>query len=301
MAGSRASTSRSSTSRARAGATRSASSSPARSTTSGVERSIRAKLLVDGDHYEDLVARAIAGANVSVWISTANLKTMLVEAPIGSRARARGRYVSFFEALGDLARRGVDVRILHASPPSGPLAREMARLGASATSRSTSAVKMRRCPRVHLKMIAIDGRLLYLGSANLTGAGLGAKGEGRRNFEMGIVTDSDAMLDASQERFDRIWRGTECASCKLRSACDAPIDLLVRRRNDENDAPVVRRRNDKNDATVVRRRNDKNDATVVRRRAATRAGQPTGTGTPAAEATSRGSSPRRRRSPSSPR
>jgi phosphatidylserine/phosphatidylglycerophosphate/cardiolipin synthase-like enzyme len=194
----------------------------------GVERPIRARLLVDGDHYDELITRAVAHACVSVWITTANLKTMLVEAPIGSRARARGRYVSFFESLGDLAGRGVDVRLLHASPASGPLAREMARLGER--ERTSGAVKMRRCPRVHLKMIAVDGRLLYLGSANLTGAGLGAKAEGRRNFEMGIMTDSEAMLDAAQERFDRIWRGSECASCKLRGECDLPIDVLVRRR-----------------------------------------------------------------------
>lgn len=187
------------------------------------ERTIRAKLLVDGDHYEHFIARNVSRANVSVWISTANLKSMLVEAPIGSRARARGRYVSFYESLGDLAKRGVDVCILHASKPSAPLAREIKRLGAN-------AVKMRRCPRVHLKMIAVDGSLLYLGSANVTGAGLGAKGEGRRNFEMGIVTDNEAMLDAAQARFDRIWRGAECKGCKLRSVCDAPLDGLRKRR-----------------------------------------------------------------------
>jgi phosphatidylserine/phosphatidylglycerophosphate/cardiolipin synthase-like enzyme len=198
-----------------------------------VARTIRAKLLVDGAHYDELIARAVTDAKVSVWISTANLKTMLVEAPIGSRARARGRYVSFFETLRDLARRGVDVCILHASRPSGPLAREMARLAGT-----KGLVKMRQCPRVHLKMIAIDGRLLYLGSANLTGAGLGAKGEGRRNFEMGIVTDSEAMLDAAQERFDRIWRGAECAGCKLRSECDAPLDGLDR--TPKKEAPTSR-------------------------------------------------------------
>ncbi len=184
-------------------------------------RTIRAKLLVDAEHYDDLVAKAIAGATVSVWISTANLKTMMVEAPIGSRARARGRYVSFFETLADLSKRGVDVCILHASPPSGPLARELARL-----AKNAAGVKMRRCPRVHLKMIAVDGKLLYLGSANLTGAGLGAKGDGRRNFEMGIVTDDEAMLDAAQGRFDRIWRGRECGSCTMRRQCDAPLDRV---------------------------------------------------------------------------
>ncbi len=183
-----------------------------------MERTIRAKLLVDGAHYDELVARAVEDARVSVWIATANLKTMLVEAPIGTRARARGKYVSFFETLSDLAARGVDVCILHAAEPSGPLRRELPRM---------RGVKMRRCPRVHMKIVAIDGRLLYLGSANLTGAGLGAKGEGRRNFELGVLTDDESMLDAAQARFDRIWRGAECAGCKLRRECPKPLDLLT--------------------------------------------------------------------------
>ena len=181
-------------------------------------RGVRVKLIVDRDHYDDLVARRLRDARVSVWISTANLKTTLVEAPVGSRARARGRFVSLYESLDDLAKNGVDVRILHASPPSRPLAKEMG---------PKNGVKLRQCPRVHLKMIAIDGRLLYLGSANLTGAGIGAKGDGRRNFEMGILTDSDAMLDDAQERFDRIWRGAECAGCKLRSVCPKPLDTIT--------------------------------------------------------------------------
>jgi phosphatidylserine/phosphatidylglycerophosphate/cardiolipin synthase-like enzyme len=85
---------------------------------------------------------------------------------------------------------------------------------------------MRACPRVHLKMIAIDGALLYLGSANFTGAGLGAKGDGRRNFELGVLTDDEWMLDEAQARFDSIWRGAECASCRLRRECPAPLDRV---------------------------------------------------------------------------
>ena len=227
-------------------------------------RTIRAKLLFDGAHYEELIATAVTKAQVSVWISTANLKTMMVEAPIGSRARASGKYVSFFETLGELSRRGVDVCILHASPPSGPLQRELARL-----AKNASGIKMRRCPRVHLKMIVVDGRLLYLGSANLTGAGLGAKGDGRRNFEMGIVTDSESMLDAAQERFDRIWRGRECGACKMRSECDKPLDMP---------APP---------------------ASGVRVRVAARAG--TSVPVTARSVTSRAASKRTCRSPSSPR
>jgi hypothetical protein len=79
-----------------------------------------------------------------------------------------------------------------------------------------------------MKLIAIDGALLYLGSANFTGAGLGAKGDGRRNFELGIATDDEWMLDAAQARFETIWRGGECGACKMRRECPKPLDTLAR-------------------------------------------------------------------------
>ena len=59
-----------------------------------------------------------------------------------------------------------------------------------------------------------------------TGAGLGAKGAGRRNFELGLVTDDAELLDEVQALYDRIWRGGECGGCKLRDRCEAPLDGL---------------------------------------------------------------------------
>jgi phosphatidylserine/phosphatidylglycerophosphate/cardiolipin synthase-like enzyme len=84
--------------------------------------------------------------------------------------------------------------------------------------------EMRTCPRVHLKLIVVDGAYAYLGSANFTGAGLGARGDGRRNFELGVATDDDVLLDSAQLRFDRIWSGRECGACRLRARCPAPLD-----------------------------------------------------------------------------
>jgi phosphatidylserine/phosphatidylglycerophosphate/cardiolipin synthase-like enzyme len=177
-------------------------------------------LVTDREHYENVIL-AIGHARTSVWIATANVKQLMIEAPIGTRARARGRYVPILDTLQSLCDRGVRVRLLHAAPPSRPFREE---LEARSRRLRPPCFQMRACPRVHLKMIAIDGALLYLGSANFTGAGLGAKGDGRRNFEMGIVTDDDWMLDATQSRFDAIWRGAECASCRLRSQCPLPLD-----------------------------------------------------------------------------
>ncbi len=57
------------------------------------------------------------------------------------------------------------------------------------------------------------------GSANWTGAGLGAKGTGRRNFELGFAGTDDGLLDRAQEMIDSIWRGVPCKTCKLHDVC----------------------------------------------------------------------------------
>lgn len=182
-------------------------------------RAVSLSLLRDEAHYHELVDGPLRRARVSLWISTANVKELHVEAPVGTRARAQGRYVSIVPLLAELAGRGVEVRLLHAGLPSG-------RFRATLDRVATDGLELRRCPRVHLKMIAVDGELLYLGSANLTGAGLGAKGQGRRNFEAGILTDDELMLDEMQETFDAIWRGVHCGGCRLRAQCPAPLDLI---------------------------------------------------------------------------
>lgn len=185
-------------------------------------RRVELKLIRDRDHYDVLVQRVMAKARVSLWIATANVKELRIEAPVGSRARARGRYVSLLDLFADLSAKGVELRLLHAGVPSRAFRAELDRHD----KLKTGALEMRCCPRVHLKMIAVDGSSLYLGSANLTGAGLGAKGEGRRNFEAGVLLDDDVLLDEMQAVFDRIWTGKECKGCRVRDVCPRPLDTL---------------------------------------------------------------------------
>jgi phosphatidylserine/phosphatidylglycerophosphate/cardiolipin synthase-like enzyme len=185
-----------------------------------VKRRVEVTLVRDRAHYTDVVMGAVARARVSVWIATANVKGVRVEAPVGTRARARGAYVSILSMLDGLAGRGVELRLLHASAPSRAFRADLAQQPRLAAG----ALALRCCPRVHLKMIAVDGALLYLGSANFTGAGLGAKGDRRRNFEAGVLTDDDVLLDEMQGTFDRIWSGKECPRCALRAVCPRPLD-----------------------------------------------------------------------------
>jgi phosphatidylserine/phosphatidylglycerophosphate/cardiolipin synthase-like enzyme len=170
-------------------------------------------------HYETVI-RAVREAKTSVWIATANLKELMVEDLRWTSRRRRVGSTSYRSVIGvfaELATSGVELRILHASPPSRPFREELRR-------HPGLPLEMRLCPRVHMKAVIVDGRFLYLGSANWTGAGLGAKGTGRRNFEIGIVTDDALLLDDVQELFDRVWRGAECAACRLRAECPRPLD-----------------------------------------------------------------------------
>jgi phosphatidylserine/phosphatidylglycerophosphate/cardiolipin synthase-like enzyme len=185
-------------------------------------RAIALELVSGRGHYDRVIA-AVLAARTSVWIATANLKELLVEPAPGAasrRKRRREEYRSILAALDELAARGVELRVLHGELPSRPFRAELLRRPALATG----GLALRRCPRVHLKLVIVDGALLYLGSANWTGAGLGARGTSRRNFELGIVTDDGQLLDETQALVDRIWRGAECATCSLRADCPGPLD-----------------------------------------------------------------------------
>jgi phosphatidylserine/phosphatidylglycerophosphate/cardiolipin synthase-like enzyme len=188
------------------------------------ERRVRLKVLSDREHYDD-VMEAVLRARHSVWVATANLKDLMVEDPrlVPGRRRGRGsHYRSVLEVFAELAEAKVELRILHASMPS----RAFRRSFDAQPSLVSGGLQMRMCPRVHLKTVVIDARLMYLGSANWTGAGLGAKGDGRRNFEMGILTSDEPLIDETQERFDLIWRGAECSDCRLRDECEMPLDEI---------------------------------------------------------------------------
>lgn len=178
--------------------------------------------LISGEAHYHRVVESVLGARHSVWIATANLKELMVEDGRVQPGRARTRrqsHRSVLEAMAELADRGVELRILHASLPSRPFREAFDAQPALVAG----GLELRCCPRVHLKTVIVDGATMYLGSANWTGAGLGKKNSDRRNFELGIVTDDEAMIDEVQGLYDHIWRGAACATCKLRDACEAPI------------------------------------------------------------------------------
>jgi phosphatidylserine/phosphatidylglycerophosphate/cardiolipin synthase-like enzyme len=194
-------------------------------------RSVALQFLDGQELYRKVIAEGLLRAERSVWIATANLKELWIEPAAGGRRR---RYRSILEAFDELCGRGVEVRILHAELPSRRFRAAFDRRPALVSG----GLQLKLCPRVHFKAVIVDATHLYLGSANLTGAGLGAKGPARRNFELGLWTEDDGLLDAVAARYDRIWRGDECASCGLLQLCPDPIVRPARlRRRKVRDTP----------------------------------------------------------------
>ena len=158
--------------------------------------------------YERVIRETVPLARERLWIATADIKDMYVGA--GGRDM-----VPFLEVLAGMVKRGIEVRLIHAKEP-GPNWRE----DFDRYPGLWDGMERMLCPRVHFKCIIVDGAKAYFGSANLTGAGMGAKSEKKRNFENGILTDDPALVAPLIEQFDSVWRNAPVpqASGSLTSA-----------------------------------------------------------------------------------
>jgi len=68
-------------------------------------------------------------------------------------------------------------------------------------------------------MVVVDGKFAYSGSANLTGAGMGAKGENKRNFESGVISSDAEFVKAISHEIDQLWIGAYCKNCLRKAFC----------------------------------------------------------------------------------
>jgi phosphatidylserine/phosphatidylglycerophosphate/cardiolipin synthase-like enzyme len=122
--------------------------------------------------------------------------------------------VPLLQILNDLVKKGVEVRLIHAKEPGTAFREDFDKYPAL-----WGGMERRLCPRVHMKIIVMDSELVYIGSANLTGAGMGMKSSANRNFEAGILTDEPGFIDSAMSHFDSIWEGTHCKKCGRKEFC----------------------------------------------------------------------------------
>lgn len=171
----------------------------------------RIELIINDAHFERVVREGILTATTSLAVATANFKAMLVPTP--GRRQAK----SIVNVFCDLAKRGVEVRLLHSGVPSSVALQDL-------RHQIPDNLTIRRCPRLHTKTVIVDGRQMYLGSANLTGAGLGAKSQINRNFEAGIWTSDPMLIDGVLEHFNALWEGRFCKNCGRHTSCPVPLE-----------------------------------------------------------------------------
>ena len=184
-------------------------------------------------HYKELLSW-VQSVKHTLWIGTADIKDLYVE--VGKEKKP------FLALIAQLIRRGVEVRLIHAKEPGQNFREDFDKYPVL-----YDRLERVLCPRVHFKMLVFDSKEVYIGSANLTGAGIGMKAETTRNFEAGILTDDpeivvQAMNGRSSERhpslledarvvtdedevnqFDEVWIDKHCKSCKRRDFCPDPI------------------------------------------------------------------------------
>lgn len=170
------------------------------------------QLLLNRDIYLEVVQERIPKARHHVWIVTADIKDMYVE--------HYGEFVPFLELLADLVSQGVEVRLIHAKEPGPRFREDFDRYDELISNELFERIL---CPRVHTKAIVIDGREAFVGSANLTGAGLGSKHEDKRNFEAGFLFDDQESIGKLTAWIDELYLGNYCRTCRRREYCPDPI------------------------------------------------------------------------------
>ncbi len=171
------------------------------------------ELILNQAHYERILDKVVPKARRFLWIATADIKDVHVEGP-------GKRYIPFLSVLSDLVSEGVYVRIYHAKEP-GPAFRED--FDRFPNLLENDLFERILCPRMHMKDFLVDGEMVYVGSANLTGAGIGAKSPKRRNFEAGILTDDEQIIQGLMDELDTLYLGKHCGDCGRREFCPDPI------------------------------------------------------------------------------
>lgn len=108
------------------------------------------------------VVERIRSVRQYLWVGTAGIKDPYVKEGLTSGP--------LLKVLENLIRHGVEVRLIHTKEPGRNFADDFDKYPLL-----WSRLERKMCPRVHFKIPIFDCEVAYIGSANLTGAGLGMK------------------------------------------------------------------------------------------------------------------------------
>jgi len=165
-----------------------------------------AEFLMSAAEIHNRIRKELPTTRSSLIIATALAK----EAKFDVAGESR----SFLAILDELIERGVDVFLLLGGCPSQPFIRSWVEY-----ANTRARLQWRICARNHLKALIIDERDLYLGSANVTGAGMGERHHGKRNFEIGTWIRDRRVIQMVSKTILSIWNEEDCEGCGAKKTC----------------------------------------------------------------------------------
>ena len=175
---------------------------------------IDTRLVLNESHYQDVIQR-ICSAKTSIRIMTANFKRFNLK-PTDNQGDKYNDGTPFVKYLMAKAVQGISVQIICSKPSSNftdewtDYYRQM----------NPELFEYKFCERNHAKVIIIDDMYVYIGSANVTPAGLGQGIFTPGNFEVGVFTNNPDFVTSANDLFSMIWDEKCCNNCHRAQKCN---------------------------------------------------------------------------------
>jgi phosphatidylserine/phosphatidylglycerophosphate/cardiolipin synthase-like enzyme len=171
-----------------------------------------ARLIIE-NHYEEVIER-ICEAKSSIKIMTGDFKRFKLK-PTAKQGKNYNDGTPFIKYLMEMTNQGISVQII-CSNPSKPFKEEYEELDEQMNPKN---FRIYFCIRNHAKVVIVDNKVAYIGSANITKAGLGQGIMSPGNFEMGILTENPDIIASLNARFSEIMDGDFCEGCHRADNC----------------------------------------------------------------------------------
>lgn len=169
--------------------------------------------LITESHYKEVIER-ICAAKSSIKIMTGDFKRFKLK-PTKKQGKNYNDGTPFIKHLMEKTEKGISVQII-CSRPSKSFKEEYDALYEKIQPKN---FRIYFCERNHSKVVIVDNKVAYVGSANITPAGLAQGIMSPGNFEVGIITENHQFISQLNNLFSKIMNGDYCYGCHLANKC----------------------------------------------------------------------------------